>query len=777
METGLAARFKRWQGIVLACLFASSPGRPALGEEPHRFDLQDWLTRPGVQLVAVEFYATHCKPCMDAVPRWQKLHERYRAAGLRLLVVSVQDPDATICARLSWRPEEAFCDLDGGIADRFRVQALPAAFLWTWQGKLLVQRGHVQEVEKAVETWLANAPRVLVEAFDASAGADHPDAGLRQLLEVQLGDRGKVTVVANEAEREQLRVLQRRSHSATRAENQSCKLGAEMAENSRLVARQIRVGNAMQLALTLQNLDTGCQLAQAVVPWTPRNPERAVADAVDRLLASLVQPLELPAGVALGMAGKLAPAPWKLETAADVAVVRFESEPPGAAVAIDGKTVCPQTPCSRGLPPGPHTLAMLKPEYLQKSAPLTFKNGDTVRWKLDENYGEVAISTVPPGIAVAVDDLPQGDPHALRLSPGAHHVSVHDPCFEPAEQQIDVRRGKPLALTITLVPRVTHLQVLAMTTAKAPVATDVWVDNVRIGKTQAVLSAPLCAKLVELRHPTMGVYRREDLKLVAGKSNVVRFALEEGQAKGPHGIVWIREPGDQALPPFLIAKTETTVAQYKACVDAGGCTPPERSWGPEASGSGDPDRFKPFRRNWEAPKRGQFPINDVSPEQAAAFCQWVGGRLPTDPEWTFAATSAGRGSVAPWGSGKATCARAVMSIEYPDGGYSEGCATGHTVQVCSKRAGNTAQGVCDMFGNVWEMVGDATKARGGSATSGEIDLESSYFGAKEHEDRRGYGNYRYARRAPAPKLIANIDLGIRCAKSAPVVDTENEATP
>jgi formylglycine-generating enzyme required for sulfatase activity len=68
----------------------------------------------------------------------------------------------------------------------------------------------------------------------------------------------------------------------------------------------------------------------------------------------------------------------------------------------------------------------------------------------------------------------------------------------------------------------------------------------------------------------------------------------------------------------------------------------------------------------------------------------------------------------PHASGRATqheapsCDLAVM-YQYEFGEPSEsgwGCKTGWASSVCSKPLGNTDQGLCDMTGNLWELVED-----------------------------------------------------------------------
>ncbi len=144
---------------------------------------------------------------------------------------------------------------------------------------------------------------------------------------------------------------------------------------------------------------------------------------------------------------------------------------------------------------------------------------------------------------------------------------------------------------------------------------------------------------------------------------------------------------------FQMTKSQITVNQYSACNGDRECSEPGQV----------------FPCNWSVSDHGQHPVNCVTWYQARKFCEWAGGRLPSEAEWEYAARSGGRIRTYPWGDTPPTCESAVMNIDGP------GCGTNRTWPVCEKWAGNTDQGLCDMAGNVLEWVED--------------DWHNGYYGA------------------------------------------------
>ena len=231
---------------------------------------------------------------------------------------------------------------------------------------------------------------------------------------------------------------------------------------------------------------------------------------------------------------------------------------------------------------------------------------------------------------------------------------------------------------------------------------------------------------------------------------------------GKAGIQWVSIPGgtfsmgtgtgDEGpahqvyVEGFQMAKTEVTVEQYKACVDAGACTAPGM------------DGYC----NWGAAGKENHPVNCVDWSQAKAFAEWAGGRLPSEGEWEYAARSAGKDREYPWGNEDATCKRAVIS----DGG--DGCGKDSTWPVCSKPQGNSEQGLCDLAGNVWEWVQDWYHDSYNGAPTDGVAWESPTGSVRVLRGGSWYDGASFTRAALryyAVPGISGSDIGLRPVRS------------
>ncbi|MBR2980429.1 MAG: SUMF1/EgtB/PvdO family nonheme iron enzyme [Myxococcaceae bacterium] len=158
---------------------------------------------------------------------------------------------------------------------------------------------------------------------------------------------------------------------------------------------------------------------------------------------------------------------------------------------------------------------------------------------------------------------------------------------------------------------------------------------------------------------------------------------------------------------FIIAKTETTVEQFKACVEAGVCSSSNLNYVTFIENSlCNYDRGEEWLSH---------PMNCVSWQGASEYCAWIGGRLPTEDEWQYAATHNGTQALEttyPWGNDAPThCVHAMYIDESSE--VSQVC-NGTTVIALSERvgtapvgtysAGDSPLGLQDMSGNVYEWT-------------------------------------------------------------------------
>jgi formylglycine-generating enzyme required for sulfatase activity len=188
--------------------------------------------------------------------------------------------------------------------------------------------------------------------------------------------------------------------------------------------------------------------------------------------------------------------------------------------------------------------------------------------------------------------------------------------------------------------------------------------------------------------------------LRATSALVALLATAAASAADPHARV--------PLGSLAIDRTEVTVAQFARFVQATGLrTRAEREGGGFEFDGG-------WQRRpgwtWRAPdgpasaaNAGALPAVHVTHAEAAAYCRWAGGRLPTAAEWLRAAFTEQRSDPpAPWQRGR--------TYPWPTGDSPAGANTsGADPWPRAAPAGATAAGVNglhDMGANVWEWVAD-----------------------------------------------------------------------
>ena len=166
-------------------------------------------------------------------------------------------------------------------------------------------------------------------------------------------------------------------------------------------------------------------------------------------------------------------------------VVHFESEPTGATVEIDGKSVC-ETPCSSVLVPGTYGVVMKRTGRTMREERVEVTSGTgPIRWVLGGAFGWLTVHSDPPGLDVKVNGEPVGKtPFDEReMAPGTYEVSVSDPQHHEAKERVEIKKGERERLELAPAPRQGTITVLAVDDAGGEVRCHVYVDGRRAGRS------------------------------------------------------------------------------------------------------------------------------------------------------------------------------------------------------------------------------------------------------------------------------------------------------
>ncbi len=195
------------------------------------------------------------------------------------------------------------------------------------------------------------------------------------------------------------------------------------------------------------------------------------------------------------------------------------------------------------------------------------------------------------------------------------------------------------------------------------------------------------------------------------------------------------------LDAFWMDRHEVTNEMYRLCVSARVCEQPA------------------VLGAFEDPRYADYPVAYVSWYDAQTYCQWMGGRLPTEAEWEYAARGGLEGMMYPWGNEEPVC-----TPHAPNGAQYRACGT-ELAPVMTY--GPNGYGLFDMAGNVWEWVMDWYQAdyyrvspvrqplgpefgvarvlRGGSRINYALELRVANRSWNTPATKRGYIGFRCVR--------------------------------
>lgn len=193
------------------------------------------------------------------------------------------------------------------------------------------------------------------------------------------------------------------------------------------------------------------------------------------------------------------------QSVGDIVTVEFRSEPAGATVTVDGRTLC-ETPCKEDLEVGRYRVSMAKVGYVSKEANEQVLKGRSVSMRLAKDEGGMQIRSLPRQMDIFMNGKHVGEtPQRFSRSPKLYKVQVgREECAIPHIQNVSVARGRVIEIDFRPSVHPAGLKIVLKDDAGNHVRAGVYVDGEKLGETFHAMQLPVCTKSVTLRahgHP------------------------------------------------------------------------------------------------------------------------------------------------------------------------------------------------------------------------------------------------------------------------------------
>jgi peroxiredoxin len=102
------------------------------------------------QVVVIDFWATWCSPCVEALDYLQQIHEQYADQGVVVLAIDIEETREEIAPFVADHgyTMTVLLDRDSRVSERYGVQGIPHTLVVDREGELHYALGGARDVEE-----------------------------------------------------------------------------------------------------------------------------------------------------------------------------------------------------------------------------------------------------------------------------------------------------------------------------------------------------------------------------------------------------------------------------------------------------------------------------------------------------------------------------------------------------------------------------------------------------------------------------------------------------